>query len=389
MRVLAVTPWFPSEAAPGSGVFNLRDVELLARDHEVAVIHLIAPSLITAREADLAGAGGDEQIAPNIRVLRVPFTTLHPGLLRAAVRRIRAESAHADLLHTMAFPALLPASVARVGGVRRAGSRAERRGRLPWVHTEHWSGLVTEAPTLRARVGGFVLRRGLAKPDRVVAVGSALAAAVNRYRDDQTELIANYVRCADEDAVPTVEALSADGPIRIVGVGGLISRKGPIETVEAVAKLRTSGHDARLEWAGTGPLEADVLARAEQLGVSDAVALLGHVDPEQLPEVLLRANVFVLPTIGETFGVAIAEALGHGLPVVTSGEGGHLEFLPPQASRIVARSGEALAGAVAELSADPERWNAREIIAYARERFSDEARRAAYQQVYESALPKQ
>jgi glycosyltransferase involved in cell wall biosynthesis len=104
-------------------------------------------------------------------------------------------------------------------------------------------------------------------------------------------------------------------------------------------------------------------------------------------EALLRAHLFVLPTQGETFGVAIAEALGHGLPVVTSGQGGHRAFLPPAASRAVdARSGPALAGAIAELAADPERWTPEQIAAYARETFSEERRRADYREVYDRAV---
>lgn len=369
MRVLVVTPWYPTEAAPGSGVFNLRDVELLAEDHEVKVLHLVPPA------APLAGpVPGDSS---DTTVERVPFSLTRPDSCIGAVRSIRRASADADVVHTMAFPALFPTSLARP--------------ECPWVHTEHWSGLVGPAPTLRARLGGAVLRPGLRRPDAVVAVGQTLADVIDRYRADPTAVIGNRVRLApastaDQGALPQPPEQRGDAPLRLVGVGNLIAGKGPLEAVDALSGLREMGIDAVLEWAGTGALADEVLRRAETLGVADRLTLLGHVPPERLSEVLLRAHVFVLPTRGETFGVAIAEALGHGLPVVTSGAGGHLAFLPRAASRTVAvRSGGALAAALAELAADPGRWTPERIAEYARETFSEERRRDDYREVYARA----
>lgn len=370
MRVLAVTPWFPAPSAPGSGIFNLRDVEMLARDHRVTVLHLHDPALPDGAEQWRTDDG--------VTVHRGLFSSSRPDTWPAAIREIRRHAAGADLVHTMAFPAILPVALA---GPHR-----------PWVHTEHWSGLVGTPSTLRARLGGAVLRPGLRRPDAVVAVGRPLAEAVDRFRSEPTAVIGNRVRLATAGAaergeLPQRPEGRGDGPLRLVGVGNLIPWKGVLEAVDAVAELRDRGIEAVLEWAGAGPLADEARARAAALGVADRVTLLGHVDPEALPETLRRAHVFVLPTEGETFGVAIAEALGHGLPVVTSGEGGHRAFLPAAASRAVdTRSGAALASAIADLAADPERWAPGEIAAYARDAFSEERRRAEYREVYDRAV---
>ncbi|WP_449283250.1 glycosyltransferase family 4 protein [Leucobacter sp.] len=370
MRVLAVTPWFPTPSAPGSGIFNLRDVELLARDHRVAVLHLHDPAL--------PDGPAQWRTDDGVTVHRGLFSSSRPGTWRAAIREIRRHAVGADLVHTMAFPAILPVALA---GPHR-----------PWVHTEHWSGLVGTPATLRARLGGAVLRPGLRRPDAMVAVGRPLADAVDRFRSEPTAVIGNRVRLAPADAaergqLPQRPEERGDGPLRLVGVGNLIPWKGVLETIDAVAELRNRGVDARLEWAGSGPLADEARSHATALGIAERVSLLGHVDPEALPETLRRAHLFVLPTRGETFGVAVAEALGHGLPVVTSGEGGHRAFLPPAASRAVeTRSGTALAAAIAELASDPERWTPDEIAGYARETFSEERRRADYREVYDRAV---
>lgn len=363
MRILVVTPWFPTPSAPGSGIFNLRDAELLARDHDVRVLHLHDPALPDG-EGEWHTDGG-------IAVTRRFFSSGRPGSWLAAVRAIRSEAVHADAVHTMAFPALLPVSLARL--------------HLPWVHTEHWSGLVTQAPSALARLGSVVLRRGLRRPGAVIAVGRPLADAIDRTRRglSPTTVIGNRVRLGASDRLPEAPEARGSTPLRLIAVGNLVSGKGPIEAIDAVAELESQSIDANLEWAGTGPLADEMLRHAAARGIGDRVTLLGFVPPEELSEALLRAHVFVLPTEGETFGVAFAEALGHGLPVVGSGVGGHQGFLPAQASRLTAqRSGPNVADAIMDLVNDNGRWRADQIAAFAREQFSEESRRAAYREVY-------
>ncbi|WAA67395.1 glycosyltransferase family 4 protein [Microbacterium oxydans] len=362
MRVLAVTPWFPSEVRPGLGLFNLRDAEMLALDHEVTVLHLHDPSL--------GGDAGEWDASPGIHVVRIPYHYTRPWTIPRALRTLRRLAAGADVVHTMAFPALLPVQLASLP--------------KPWVHTEHWSGLLKEPTTVRGRVGHAVLRRGLRRPDAVVAVGHRLAQIIEAIRHEPVPVIENFVRIAEPDRIAEQWDASSGGPLRMVAVGGLVPWKGPIQAVEALAALRSRGFDARFEWAGVGRLHDAVETRAAELGVSDHMRLLGHVSPEALADVLPRAHLFVMASEYETFGIAYAEALGHGLSVIASGSGGHLAFLPDEASRVVEeRTGLSLAGAVADLLGDPDRWTPSQIYDYAKQRFSPEERRSSYREIYQ------
>lgn len=364
MRVLVVTPWYPSLEAPGAGVFNLRDVELLSQQHEVTVLHLNRPG------APLEGlVPGDTSQSP---IERVPFVLSRPGTMRGAVRAIRRLAAQADLVHSMAFPALLPVALANT--------------RKPWVHTEHWSGLVGTAPSPQAKVALAVLKPTLSRPHEVVAVGRGLANAIDRVRRVPATVIGNKVRIAPPGMSALAMRSGADEPLKLVGVGGLVPHKRPLAALDAMIELNARGIDASLTWAGVGPLEQALLERAATAGVHDRLHLLGHVDPEALGDVLLTHHMFVLPTDGETFGVAIAEALGHGLPVVTSGVGGHLDFLPPEASRVTSPEDAALANAITALRNDPTRWANARIRDYAEAQFSEDVRQRHYQEVYAAAF---
>lgn len=362
MRVLALTPWFPSKRRPAAGIFTLRDVELLAADHDVTVLHLGRPEDLSAGEETSVGRLG-------IEVVRLPYSFLSPRSVRKAAAKVRELLKENDALHSMAMSSLLPAALARP--------------RVPWIHTEHFSELVNPELPAHRRSLLRILKNLYRLPDEVVAVGRDLAETIEEQRSKPSWIIGNYVRFP-EGLLPRREPHAC---IRILSVGGLISRKGPLESVEAVAELRDRGQSASLRWAGTGELAQAVKERAAELGMSEHVELLGYVAPEQLGEEFAGADVFLLPTEAETFGVVFAEALAHGLPVVTSGVGGHLDFLPDEGSRVVTeRSGVALADAIEQLLGSPTLPSPQELSNYARNSFSEETRRRRYLAAYRSAL---
>ena len=94
--------------------------------------------------------------------------------------------------------------------------------------------------------------------------------------------------------------------------------KGLLNLIRAWSLIDRSGW---LLWIG-GPNElghlAEVRALAEALGVEESVRILGPVSDHVKGDVYRAADLFVLPTFSENFGVVVAEALTHGLPVITT-----------------------------------------------------------------------
>jgi glycosyltransferase involved in cell wall biosynthesis len=91
----------------------------------------------------------------------------------------------------------------------------------------------------------------------------------------------------------------------------------------------------------------------------------------------------MLPTESETFGVAIAEAMAHGLPVVVGSVGGFRDFINPRASRVASpHTPEAFSNAVQSLLADDQLLSRSEIAGDARAKFDENHRRAQYAEVY-------
>src|SRR5690606_14675967 len=105
-----------------------------------------------------------------LRVFRLPFAYSRPASILAARREIQRLEVGAELLHTMAMPALLPSALART------------RNRIPWVHTEHYSALVSRAASLRSSLSLGAFKRLFRCPTETIAVSASLARVIDRYR---------------------------------------------------------------------------------------------------------------------------------------------------------------------------------------------------------------
>jgi glycosyltransferase involved in cell wall biosynthesis len=141
---------------------------------------------------------------------------------------------------------------------------------------------------------------------------------------------------------------------RLFFVARLIPEKGCFDLVDAFAQVR-SRRRCRLVIAGRGPARDEIARRASVLGVLDSVDLLGYVSGSGLQEAYRSADVFVLPSyFAEGFPLAVMEAMGYGLPVVTTPIRGCADHLEEGVNAIFvpAHDPKALAGALDRLLDD-------------------------------------
>lgn len=123
---------------------------------------------------------------------------------------------------------------------------------------------------------------------------------------------------AQDAAGPHVGAMGAGGARTALFLGRIHPKKGLPMLVEAWRRVRPAGW--RLQIAG--PDEAGHRAEVENAvsaaGLGGAISFVGALEGRPKTSALLDADLFVLPTHSESFGMAIAEALAHGLPVLTT-----------------------------------------------------------------------
>jgi glycosyltransferase involved in cell wall biosynthesis len=105
-------------------------------------------------------------------------------------------------------------------------------------------------------------------------------------------------------------------------VGRIAREKNLAMLLKAFAEVLKSFPNTRLVLVGGGPAMNETKELARQLGVSSALEFAGMLDRERIDPIYSAADVFVFPSITETQGIAICEAMSAGLPVVAANAGG-------------------------------------------------------------------
>lgn len=150
-------------------------------------------------------------------------------------------------------------------------------------------------------------------------------------------------------------------PLRIMSCGRLNQVKGHQDLLEAIRMLRDAGHDARLVVAGeddaggTGYRRV-IEARIAELGLDDAVTLLGAVSEGEVRRHLLEAHVFALASWHEPLGVALMEAMSCEVPTIGTAAGGVAELIRDGQDGILVppRDPPAMTDAILRLAGDPD-----------------------------------
>jgi glycosyltransferase involved in cell wall biosynthesis len=154
---------------------------------------------------------------------------------------------------------------------------------------------------------------------------------------------------------------SSDGIVRLISVGAVVPRKGFDLLMAALGTLPD------LPWRLTiaGDLTRDPVAAAQlhadiqQHGFAGRVDLLGVVPQDGIAALYAGADVFVLASRFEGYGMAFAEAMAHGLPVIGTTGGAIVDTVPPEAGVLVEPNDvNALARALRMMIERPEerRW---------------------------------
>ena len=235
-----------------------------------------------------------------------------------------------DVIDCQEFP-YFPAFTAKAGSVLRDATLA-----VTWH--EVWTSYWYEYLGWRGAFGDAVERVVARVPDVHLAVSERTRRDAADIGVADAELVPNGVSLAEIEAVPP-----ADEPVDLLFTGRFIPEKHPELVVRAVDRLRETGRDIRCVMVGDGPERETVASLVSELGLAEHVSTPGVIeDYEDVLGLMKAADVFVLPSEREGFGITVLEALACGTPVVTASH-------PRNAARELVVPGET--GAVCALSA--------------------------------------
>jgi glycosyltransferase involved in cell wall biosynthesis len=265
----------------------------------------------------------------HVRVVRA--RSLREG---AAVDFATFDVAHAHVSVVAPFSAPLAGVAARSG--------------VPTVVTVHsmWNGL-GPLPAMAASVAGL---RSAPVAWTAVSRVAAEQLAPQLPQGTQVSVVPNAVDTRSRARTPRQRH---DHSVQLVSTMRLARRKRPLQLVRMFASLQGQVDlPLGLTVVGDGPLLRPLERLLARAGLETAVTLAGRVEPAQVVELLGAADVYVAPSIRESFGLAALEARCVGLPVVGHAASGLTDFIEHGVEGFLCRSDADMVAALRLLALD-------------------------------------
>ena len=206
-----------------------------------------------------------------------------------------------------------------------AGMRAKRASGKPLVLHVH----ATEFDRTGGGDNGFVTaieRAGAAAADRVVAVSGYTADVLaSRYGVPRERL--RVVHNAIDPREPAARFTIGEQDPLVLFAGRITWQKGPDYFVDAAARVAAEMPEVKFAVAGSGDRMRAMMQRVAARGLEDRFLFTGFLPPGDLDRLYARADVYVMPSVSEPFGLTALEALQHGTPVIVSRSAGVSEVV--------------------------------------------------------------
>jgi glycosyltransferase involved in cell wall biosynthesis len=269
---------------------------------------------------------------------------------------------------------------------------------IPFVH-RHRIPCVLTCHTVMDSLFSIFLQRpmGLAlrRADRLIAVSQASArfCCLLGCPEKRITIVPNGVDLScfngNLDAFVMREELNIGDEPLVVTASRLIKRKNPNLLISAFAKVLKVVPDAKLVIAGSGREQDNLSRQIKGLNIANSVFMVGGLAREQVAQLMAAADVFVLPSKIESFGLALLEASAAGVPVVCSNAGGVPEVFQDGFNALLYPPGDDIAMAKAIIRLIQDRELAKTISANAvvtSRRFTWEIAAERTLRVYEEVL---
>jgi glycosyltransferase involved in cell wall biosynthesis len=247
----------------------------------------------------------------------------------------------------------IPCIVGPVGG----GERAPLALRRHYPFGELCKTVLRDGVNLFARFDPWV-RRMYREASLILAkTPQTLDWLARPYRAKAECMLEIGIARVSEEAAPRSRPA---GQLRMLFVGRFIPFKGMGLGLRALANLRARGIDARLTMIGQGPLLAHWQGLARDVGAADAVSWVPWMSQVDLLLAYRDYDLLLFPSLNDSSGNVVLEALANGLPVVCLDLGGPAQIADAACGRVVSVTGKdeaqvvaSLADALEEIARDP------------------------------------
>jgi glycosyltransferase involved in cell wall biosynthesis len=171
-------------------------------------------------------------------------------------------------------------------------------------------------------------RKGMYVADKIIAVSYLTRnIIIHRYgiRGEKTKVVHNGVEHNDK-SVLAESGIEKDEKI-VLFLGRITMQKGPEYFLKAAQRVLEVMDDVKFVMAGSGDLMYQTIEMAAQMGIGQKVLFAGFLRGEDVQKIYRMADLFVMPSVSEPFGLVPLEALNNDVPVIISKQSGVSEVL--------------------------------------------------------------
>lgn len=165
--------------------------------------------------------------------------------------------------------------------------------------------------------------------DRIVCVSRFTAQVLRHHYDvDEDKLRVVHNAVLRNGALPRRRRTGALGVPIVLFLGRITHQKGPDYFLQAAARVLSVEPRVRFVMSGSGDLLPSMVERAAKLGLARRVSFTGFLRGEEVERMYAMADLYVMPSVSEPFGLTSLEAAALDVPVLVSRQSGVAEVLP-------------------------------------------------------------
>lgn len=381
-HLLIIPSWYPSRHRPIVGVFFKEQAEILSK--KIDKVGVISPLFRSFKDFDAAG----NKYTVNISNQVITYTKeiWHYPLLKNTNNKNWFKTCK-FLFEKYVSDNGMP-EIIHIHSITMAGEIAKyikEIYKIPFVITEHATGFALNVYDQQ----DLQRFRDIANySSKNIAVSNSLAEILNKKVGSNWGIIPNTIQnIFFEKGNEKLNQKQNENKKVFFTLSYLIPIKGINILIDSFYQLIKEYNNVELWIGGDGSERKNLEKQIKELKVNDKVFLLGGLDRNTVLEKLKQVDFYVSPSLQETFGIVIIEALAMGLPTVATKCGGPEYIVNDEVGIIVEKgSAQALHSAMKSILNNEKNYNRKKIIEYCKQNYSEEVVSEKIINVYRNVL---